>query len=87
MKSYHKRHMDRNNRREQQNQKKTLVHGAKTREEDFRKMLANILADIYGQTQKAVNKHVTSALDRKALMEELDKVFGRKEEGSKIERV
>ena len=87
MKHYLRKNVAKMNAKEQKRQEKKLVTQSRDKEADFRKMLANILSGIYTKTEKAVSKHVTSALDRKALMEELDKLFGRKKVGSKIHRI
>ena len=87
MKHYLRNRVNKINAKEQRRQQEKLASDARNKEEEFRKMLSKIMGGVYVQTEKAVNKHVTSALDRKALMEALDKVFGKKKEDSKIERI
>ena len=72
-------------KREQERKKKIIDMPSQKKE--MLNVLNGILSEMYTVLIPAVNKNVTSKMDREALIEEIDKIFGKKEKDSKIVRV
>ena len=79
----HRRSIYLNNKREQERQRKKSEEPIKNKS-DLENFLSKVLAEIYILTEKAIQKEVTSSLDREALMKSIDNIFGKKKKDDKI---